>query len=78
MILVQSLLKIGSIISYSPGDVIYQQDKPIRSLGLILWGQAQLKKKVPLWKFNLISGSAIGEELLFETMDYKESRSRSV
>jgi hypothetical protein len=61
MIVAQSLLKIGCIVPYPPNDTIYEKDKPIRSLGLILWGQALLRKKNPQWKFNLFCGSSIGE-----------------
>jgi hypothetical protein len=47
-------------------------------VGIIIWGQAILKKNSTKFRFNCYPGQALGEEILFEELRYSESRSASV
>ena len=67
-IVCESLIKLGFIVTYEPGDTVYKEGVPIRNLGIILWGQLLFKKKRTKLKFSGYAGSGVGEELIFENI----------
>ena len=37
-IVCESLIKLGFMVLYEPGDIVYKEGSPIRNLGILLWG----------------------------------------
>lgn len=59
-IVAETLLKLGFITTYQPKQVIYQENAPIRNIGILLWGEAALRKRNTRLKLTLFPGFAIG------------------
>jgi hypothetical protein len=76
--LAESLLKLGLIVTYQAGEAIYKQDVPIRNVGILLWGQTLLRKRQTKFKFNCYPGSAFGEELILERLEYSRKPRASI
>ena len=56
-----SLLRVGSITAYQAGEVIYKEGFPVRSLGVLLWGEAVLRCRRSRARYSCLAGSTIGE-----------------
>lgn len=74
VIIIKALLKLGKITVYLPRQLIYAEQEPVRRIGLILWGQAVLKKKKRKERLNCLPGYAIGDELIFERKEYNSEK----
>jgi hypothetical protein len=74
----ETLLNIGVIHTHSANDYIYKESFPIRGIGIILWGNVALKYKKSKIKYNCTAGNTIGEEVLFEKIDYNAKKYSSV
>ena len=59
-ILLETLLKLGSIVTYHVGEAVYKQGAPIRNIGILLLGQTLLRKKTTKFRFNCYPGAAFG------------------
>ena len=71
------LLQLGFISQYLRQGVIHMEQVPSRNLGIILWGEAILRRKHHEAQFHLVPGFAIGEEPLFEPTNRQNPTAQS-
>lgn len=65
-ILTETLLQLGSVSRYDPQSLVHAQGVSLTHLGIILWGEAFLKRLHHSKKMAVSPGFALGDEKLFE------------
>jgi hypothetical protein len=55
----EGLLRLGTIASFSPGELICKE-RPVGRISFLLWGHALLKKKATGLRLGLPTGSCLG------------------
>lgn len=50
----------------------------MKSIGVVLWGEAVLRCKRSKARYSCLAGSTIGEELVFEDVDYASKKYSTV